>query len=65
MFTKHAYALLINNLGITTYFTSGFEKSFYELFKRHLLLKILIVYIIPGVKIFFLSFLVGFIVDLL
>lgn len=64
MFTKHAYALLINNLGITTYFTSAFEKSFYELFKRHLHLKILIVYIIPGVKIFFLSFLVGFIVDL-
>lgn len=36
--TLHAYALLINhNPGITTYFTSGFEKIFYEVFKTHFL----------------------------
>lgn len=63
MFIKYAYVLLINNLGIIIYFILGFEKLFYELFKRYLFFKILIVYIILGVKIFFLFFLVGFIVD--
>lgn len=62
MFIKYAYVLLIN-LGIIIYFILGFEKLFYELFKRYLFFKILIVYIILGVKIFFLFFLVGFIVD--
>lgn len=63
MFIKYAYVLLINNLGIIIYFILVFEKLFYELFKRYLFFKILIVYIILGVKIFFLFFLVGFIVD--
>lgn len=63
MFIKYAYVLLINKVGIIIYFILGFEKLFYELFKRYLFFKILIVYIILGVKIFFLFFLVGFIVD--
>lgn len=49
MFIKYAYVLLINNLGIIIYFILGFEKLFYELFKRYLFFKILIVYIILGV----------------
>lgn len=65
MFIKYAYVLLINNLGIIIYFILGFEKLFYELFKRYLFFKILIVYILLGIciKIFFLFFLVDFIVD--
>lgn len=63
MFIKYVYVLLINNLGIIIYFILVFEKLFYELFKRYLFFKILIVYIILGVKIFFWFFLVGFIVD--